>query len=51
MYSNSGTNTYICGSSDALCSRCVRSCAIPNSFALYDRDVIRGWYANKAECH
>ena len=33
-----------------LCSRCVRSCMIHNSFASYDGDVIRACRANKAEC-
>ena len=50
IQSVSGRNKCMCSSSDALCYRCVRSCAIHNSFALYGGDVIRACRAKKAEC-
>ena len=49
-HSVSGRNKCMCGSSHAICNGCVQSCAIHNSFALYDGEVICACRANKAEC-
>ena len=42
-----GRNECVCSSSHALCNGPVQSCAIHNSFALYDGNVIHPCHANK----
>ena len=46
-----GRNRCMCCSSHALCYGCMQSCAIHNSFASYDGDVIHACHTNKADCH
>ena len=45
-----GRNKCMCCSSHTLCYGRVRSCAIHNSFASYDGDVICACRTNKIDC-
>ena len=46
----SGRNKYMCCISHALCYGWVQLCAIHNSFASYDGDVICAGRTNKTDC-